>query len=1444
MSQEMMNIFNPAATQATFNQIRISLASPEKILSWSFGEIKKPETINYRTFKPERDGLFCARIFGPVKDYECLCGKYKRMKYKGITCEKCGVEVTLTKVRRDRMGHIELAAPVAHIWFLKSLPSRISLMLDMTLKDVERVLYFEKYIVIEPGLTPLEKNEMLTEEEYLEAQEQYGEDSFTAGIGAEAIREILMSLDLEGIAEQLKVEIAEATTELKPKKLAKRLKIINAFIESGNRPEWMIMTVVPVIPPELRPLVPLDGGRFATSDLNDLYRRVINRNNRLKRLIDLRAPDIIVRNEKRMLQESVDALFDNGRRGRVITGTNKRPLKSLSDMLKGKQGRFRQNLLGKRVDYSGRSVIVVGPELKLHECGLPKKMALELFKPFIYSRLDAKGLSATVKQAKKLVEKERPEVWDILDEVIREHPVMLNRAPTLHRLGIQAFEPKLIEGKAIQLHPLVCTAFNADFDGDQMAVHVPLSLEAQLEARVLMMSTNNILSPANGKPIIVPSQDIVLGLYFLSVEKDKEPGEGMLFGSLDEIDHALEAGAVTLHAKVKARWESVDKDGNPIREVVDTTPGRMKIAQVLPKDGNVPFEVINQLLTKKTIQGLIDVVYRHCGQKKTVIFADRIMDLGFKEACKAGISFGKDDMVIPEAKQHLVEETRTLVRDYEQQYADGFITRGEKYNKVVDAWAKCTDKIADEMMKEISAQKIDKETGREMAINSVYMMSHSGARGSPAQMKQLAGMRGLMAKPSGEIIETPIISNFKEGLTVLEYFNSTHGARKGLADTALKTANSGYLTRRLVDVAQDCIIREEDCGTEQGVTIEAVIQGGETVVPLSQRILGRTLREDITDPATGDVVGRYNDEIDEAMSEAIEATGQLMVKVRSPLTCESKVGICGKCYGRDLARGTHVNIGEAVGVIAAQSIGEPGTQLTMRTFHVGGTAQVGDTSFIEASHDGTIELENRSVVKNSGGDLVVMGRNTLVKIIDDSKKAVATYKVSYGTKLRVDDGASVKRGERLADWDPYTIPIMTDLAGKAKFEDLQEGFSMAVVADEATGIASRVVTDWRANPRAADMKPSIVILDDNGEVLKLETGGEARYQLPVDAVLSVEDGDTVRVGDALARIPTEGAKTKDITGGLPRVAELFEARRPKDHAIIAEIDGHVEFGRDYKNKRRIRILPTDESLEPSDYLVPKGKHITVQEGDFIAKGEYLMDGNPAPHDILQIMGIEALADFLIDEIQEVYRLQGVPINDKHIEVIVRQMLQKIEITDSGESYFLKDEHIDKLEFEETNAKLENEGKQPAKGIPVLLGITKASLQTRSFISAASFQETTRVLTEAAVNGKIDSLEGLKENVIVGRLIPAGTGGQMARHQIEADRRDQIVIADREKRQEQFTAIEGPSSEEPTAEHAENIVSEQPAPEDVVPVEAAMAAPEEAAPEATTNETDEPQSAAE
>ncbi|MBK1625499.1 DNA-directed RNA polymerase subunit beta' [Afifella marina] len=1383
MNQEVMNIFSPQAQQQTFDQIRISLASPEKILSWSYGEIKKPETINYRTFKPERDGLFCARIFGPIKDYECLCGKYKRMKYKGIICEKCGVEVTLARVRRERMGHIELAAPVAHIWFLKSLPSRIALMLDMTLKDIERVLYFENYIVVEPGITPLQEKQLLSEDEYLEAQDQYGADSFTAMIGAEAVRELLMAIDLETEAVRLRQEIAEATTELKPKKLAKRLKVIEAFMASGNRPEWMVMTVVPVIPPDLRPLVPLDGGRFATSDLNDLYRRVINRNNRLKRLIELRAPDIIIRNEKRMLQESVDALFDNGRRGRVITGTNKRPLKSLSDMLKGKQGRFRQNLLGKRVDYSGRSVIVVGPEMKLHQCGLPKKMALELFKPFIYSRLDAKGYSATVKQAKKLVEKEKPEVWDILDEVIREHPVMLNRAPTLHRLGIQAFEPVLVEGKAIQLHPLVCAAFNADFDGDQMAVHVPLSLEAQLEARVLMMSTNNILHPANGQPIIVPSQDIVLGLYYLSVMQDNEPGEGMLFGSIDELHHALEVGAVTLHTKIKGRYKGIGPDGEPNSKIYETTPGRMLIGELLPKHPAIPFDICNKLMTKKEISRTIDTVYRHTGQKETVIFCDRIMQLGFRQAARAGISFGKDDMVIPEAKTALVEETRQLAAEYEQQYNDGLITQGEKYNKVVDAWAKCTDKVADEMMKKIQAVEFDDETGRQKQVNSIYMMSHSGARGSPAQMKQLAGMRGLMAKPSGEIIESPIISNFKEGLSVLEYFNSTHGARKGLADTALKTANSGYLTRRLVDVAQDCIITETDCGSENGLTMQAIVDAGQVVATIGQRVLGRTAAEDVTDSATGEIIVPKGELIEERHVEAIEAAGVQSVLIRSVLTCETKYGVCGKCYGRDLARGTPVNMGEAVGVIAAQSIGEPGTQLTMRTFHIGGTAQVVDQSFLESTFEGTVEIRNRSVVRNSDGRLIAMGRNMQVAILDEKGKERSSHRVPYGAKLFVDEGDKIKRGQRIAEWDPYTRPIVTEVGGKVSFEDMVEGASVTETADESTGITKRVVIDWRASPRGANLKPALVVFDANGEPAKLERGGDARYQLSVDAILSVEPGDQVAPGDVLARIPLESAKTRDITGGLPRVAELFEARRPKDHAIIAEQAGMVRFGRDYKNKRRIVIEPVDGEGDPVEYLIPKGRPFHLQEGDVIEKGDFILDGLPAPHDILAIKGVEELAAYLVNEIQEVYRLQGVLINDKHIEVIVRQMLQKVEITEQGDSDLISGEQVDRIELDAINARLHEEGKRTAEGVPVLLGITKASLQTRSFISAASFQETTRVLTDAAVNGKIDTLEGLKENVIVGRLIPAGTGGAIARLRAIAQRRDELIAEDERKRAE-------------------------------------------------------------
>ncbi|MBC7133014.1 MAG: DNA-directed RNA polymerase subunit beta' [Roseovarius sp.] len=1391
MNQELTNNpFNPVAPAKVFDEIKISLASPERILSWSYGEIKKPETINYRTFKPERDGLFCARIFGPIKDYECLCGKYKRMKYRGVVCEKCGVEVTLQKVRRERMGHIELAAPCAHIWFLKSLPSRIGLMLDMTLRDLERVLYFENYVVIEPGLTDLTYGQMLSEEEFMDAQDAYGMDAFTANIGAEAIREMLANIDLEAEAERLREELKEATGELKPKKIIKRLKVVESFIESGNRPEWMVLTVLPVIPPELRPLVPLDGGRFATSDLNDLYRRVINRNNRLKRLIELRAPDIIVRNEKRMLQEAVDALFDNGRRGRVITGANKRPLKSLSDMLKGKQGRFRQNLLGKRVDFSGRSVIVTGPELKLHQCGLPKKMALELFKPFIYSRLEAKGYSSTVKQAKKLVEKERPEVWDILDEVIREHPVMLNRAPTLHRLGIQAFEPILIEGKAIQLHPLVCAAFNADFDGDQMAVHVPLSLEAQLEARVLMMSTNNVLSPANGAPIIVPSQDMVLGLYYVTLMREGMKGEGKVFASLEEVQHALDAGEVHLHSKVTVRVPQIDDEGNETFVRVETTPGRAKLGALLPPNAKAPFSLVNRLLRKKEVQQVIDTVYRYCGQKESVIFCDQIMTMGFREAFRAGISFGKDDMVIPEEKWPIVEETRALVKGFEQQYMDGLITQGEKYNKVVDAWSKCNDKVTEAMMAAISAERRD-ETGAEMEPNSVYMMAHSGARGSVTQMKQLGGMRGLMAKPNGDIIETPIISNFKEGLTVLEYFNSTHGARKGLSDTALKTANSGYLTRRLVDVAQDCIVREHDCGTERAVTVEAAVNDGEVVASLAERSLGRVAAEDIVDPETGAVLVRKGQLIDERMADALEESAVQSLRLRSPLTCEAEDGVCATCYGRDLARGTLVNIGEAVGIIAAQSIGEPGTQLTMRTFHIGGVAQGGQKSFLESSQEGVIAFENPQILVNSRGETLVMGRNMKVVIRSEAGVELASHKVGYGTRLFVAEGDKVVRGQKLLEWDPYTLPILAEKSGTAKFVDLITGLSVREVTDEATGMTQKVVTDWRAAPRGNELKPEIFIVGEDGEPVRNDAGNPVTYAMSVDAILSVEDGQKVEAGDVIARIPREGGKTKDITGGLPRVAELFEARRPKDHAIIAETDGYVRFGKDYKNKRRITIEPVDESRAPVEYMVPKGKHIPVQEGDFVQRGDYIMDGNPAPHDILAIMGVEALANYMIDEVQEVYRLQGVKINDKHIEVIVRQMLQKWEIRDSGDTTLLKGEHVDKIELDEANAKVEAKGGRPATGEPILLGITKASLQTRSFISAASFQETTRVLTEASVQGKRDKLVGLKENVIVGRLIPAGTGRATQEIRRVAQARDNIVIEARREEAAAAAALAAP-----------------------------------------------------
>ncbi len=1394
MSIELTNNpFNPLAPSKAFDEIKVSLASPERILSWSFGEIRKPETINYRTFKPEREGLFCARIFGPIKDYECLCGKYKRMKFRGVVCEKCGVEVTLQKVRRERMGHIQLASPVAHIWFLKSLPSRMGLMLDMKLRDLERILYFETYVVIEPGLTDLSYGQLLSEREFLDAQDTYGAEGFKASIGAEAIRDMLAGIELEPLAEHLRHDLAEATSEAKIKNTIRRLKIVESFIDSGNRPEWMVLTVLPVIPPELRPLVPLDGGRFATSDLNDLYRRVINRNNRLKRLMELRAPDIIIRNEKRMLQESVDALFDNGRRGRTITGNNKRPLKSLSDMLKGKQGRFRQNLLGKRVDFSGRSVIVTGPELKLHQCGLPKKMALELFKPFIYSRLEAQGLSSTVKQAKKLVETERPEVWDILDEVIREHPVMLNRAPTLHRLGIQAFEPTLIEGKAIQLHPLVCSAFNADFDGDQMAVHVPLSLEAQLEARVLMMATNNVLSPANGAPIIVPSQDMVLGLYYTTLEREGMKGEGMAFADADEVVHALEAGEVHLHAKVKARVKQIDEMGGEVHRRFETTPGRVKLGAILPLNAKTPFDLVNRLLRKKEVQEVIDTVYRYCGQKESVIFCDQIMGLGFREAFKAGISFGKDDIVIPEAKRRIVERVRGQVKEFEQQYMDGLITQGEKYNKVVDVWSKCSDDVAGAMMDDISSMRMDGD-GAQSEPNSVYMMAHSGARGSPAQMKQLGGMRGLMAKPSGEIIETPIISNFKEGLTVLEYFNSTHGARKGLTDTALKTANSGYLTRRLVDVAQDCIVRRVDCGTDRAITVEAAVNDGEVVATLGERILGRVAADDVVAPGTGEVLVKEDEFIDERSADSIEEAGVRKMRIRSPLTCEADDGVCAMCYGRDLARGQMVNVGEAVGIIAAQAIGEPGPQLTMRTFHIGGTAHGGQQSFLEASQDGVVKYREANVLENAEGEIIVMGRNMQIVIVDGEGAERASHKLGYGTKIFVKDGQAVERGAKLFEWDPYTLPIIAEKSGRVQLKDLVTGLSVREVTDDATGMTQKIVSDWRSVPKASGLQPEITLVGADEEPVRNEAGNPLSYTMSVDAILSVEDGQDIQAGEVLARIPREGTKTKDITGGLPRVAELFEARRPKDHAIIAEIDGYVRFGRDYKNKRRIRIEPVDEGVEPVEYLLPKGKHIPVAEGDFVQKGDYIMDGNPAPHDILSIMGVEALAEYMINEVQEVYRLQGVKINDKHIEVIVRQMLQKWEILDSGETTLLKGEHVDKAELDEANRKADERGGRPARGEPILLGITKASLQTRSFISAASFQETTRVLTEASVQGKRDMLIGLKENVIVGRLIPAGTGAASQRIRGIAMDRDKEVIDQKKAAVEAALVLEGPGEE--------------------------------------------------
>ncbi|MGB4191620.1 MAG: DNA-directed RNA polymerase subunit beta' [Rickettsiales bacterium] len=1352
----MMNLFN-AQDSYDFDLMRISIASPDKIRSWSFGEVRKPETINYRTFKPERDGLFCSRIFGPVKDYECLCGKYKRMKYRGVVCEKCGVEVTTSKVRRERMGHIELASPVAHIWFLKSLPSRISILLDITLKELEKILYFEAYIVTDPGVSPFSKHEVLSEEQYYKALDEYGEDSFTAMIGAEAVKEMLSKLDLVAIQLQLRSEITESTSDTKRKKSVKRLKLVEDFIDSGNKPEWMILDVLPVIPPEIRPLVMLDGGRFATSDLNELYRRVINRNNRLRRLLELRAPDIIVRNEKRMLQESVDALFDNGRRARVVKNANKRPFKSLSDMLKGKQGRFRQNLLGKRVDYSGRSVIVVGPELKLHQCGLPKKMALELFKPFIYAKLELYGISTTIKTAKKMVESERPEVWDILEEVIREHPVMLNRAPTLHRLGIQAFEPTLIEGKAIKLHPLVCAAFNADFDGDQMAVHVPLSLEAQLECRVLMMSSNNILSPSNGKPIIVPSQDIILGLYYLTMELENEPGEGMCFLNSSELNHALYNKAVTLHSKIKFRRKEKNVNGEEEFVLVNSTPGRIIVSELLNE--KIAFENINKLLTKKEISHLIDMVFRHCGQKQTVIFADKLMQLGFSYACKSGVSIGKDDMVVPKTKETHIKNTLTEVKEFEKQYSDGLITLGEKYNKVIDIWSKCTDKVATDLIKEISTlQNVTGAKSNQERVNSIYMMAHSGARGSAAQIRQLAGMRGLMARPSGEIIETPITSNLKEGLSVLEYFTSTHGARKGLADTALKTANSGYLTRRLVDVAMDYITQEYDCGTENGMIVKATIDGGEITIPLSEKILGRVTSNDIHHPVTNELILAKNEMITEDIVEKIDAVGIETLKVRSVLTCETTNGACSKCYGRDLATGDLVSPGEAIGVIAAQSIGEPGTQLTMRTFHIGGAATKGaEISNVEASHDAKIYLINRNIVVDSDGRKVVMSRTCEVVLADAKDHEKARFKVPYGAKLNVDEGDLVKKGDVIAQWDPYTIPIITEKSGKASYRDLMEGVSVRDLLDEATGISSKVVVDWKQQTRGADLRPRIMLVDEQDNVKILANGLEARYFLPINAILNVDDSSEVHAGDVIARIPRESSKTRDITGGLPKVAEFFEARKPKDHAVISEIEGHVEFGKDYKTKRRIIIRPVEKDIEPVEYMIPRGKHVSVNEGDYIKKGDLLLDGNPVLHDILKVMGVEALAQYMVSEIQQVYRLQGVKIDDKHIEVIIRQMLQKVEITHSGETTLLAGEQIDKQEFEEINQKSIAKGYAPATSISVLQGITKASLQTRSFISAASFQETTRVLTESAVAGKFDRLQGFKENVIVGRLIPAGTG---------------------------------------------------------------------------------------
>jgi len=1347
--EDVFSYFEKPKNQVKFNAMKISIASPEKILSWSRGEVKKPETINYRTFKPEKDGLFCAKIFGPVKDYECLCGRYKRMKHRGVVCEKCGVEVIQSKVRRERMGHITLATPVSHIWFLKSLPSRIGNAVDLSLKELEKVLYFESWIVLDPKNTPLKKRDLLTDEEYDEARDQYGQDSFVAGIGAEAIRQLLEEIDLEKLYEELRAEIVSAVSDTKKKKLVKRLKVVEALRKSRNKPEWMILTVLPVIPPDLRPLVPLDGGRFATSDLNDLYRRVINRNNRLKRLQELNAPEIIIRNEKRMLQEAVDVLFDNGRRGRAITGTNKRPLRSLSDMLKGKQGRFRQNLLGKRVDYSGRSVVTVGPDLRLHQCGLPKKMAIELFKPFIYNRLLEKGYVTTVKSAKKMVEKETAEVWDALDEVVREYPVILNRAPTLHRLGIQAFEPVLIEGKAIQLHPLVCTAFNADFDGDQMAVHIPLSIEAQTEARVLMMSTNNILSPANGSPIIIPSQDIVLGIYYLTRMKTESKGEGMTFSGPEEVRSAVDAGVIDLHARIKVRINS---------ELKETTAGRIILSEIVPEPIN--FDMINKLMNKKELTNLIDHCYRLCGDKATIILADKLKDMGFKYATVSGISFAISNMIIPENKKRIVSQADKDVLKIQKQYMDGLITDGERYNKVVDIWAQATEKIASEMMKDISTEEVCSSDGKKRRIesfNPIYMMADSGARGSGQQLRQLAGMRGLMAKPSGEIIETPITANFREGLTVLQYFISTHGARKGLADTALKTANSGYLTRRLVDVAQDCIITEHDCETVDGVYVSALMEGGEIIETAGERVLGRVALHEIKDPFTGEVIVKANEDIDEALVEKIDHAGIEQVNIRSVLTCRSKHGVCAKCYGRDLAHGHLVNIGEAVGIVAAQSIGEPGTQLTMRTFHIGGTAKFDEHSTLEAHHDGMIKFVNLSTVKTREGDLVVMKRHGEVHVLDEQKRSRGKYMVSYGAHLKVNENSNIKKGQLIAEWDPFSIPILAEVDGTIKFDDIIEGKTMQEQVDEVTGLSRKIIVEFKGG----DLRPRVSIRDSKGKTAKLpDSNAVARYLLSVGVNLVVSEGDEVKAGDIIAKIPRETTKTKDITGGLPRVAELFEARKPKDFAVISEISGVVSYGKDAKGKRKIIITP--EVGEEKEYLIAKGKHISVQEGDQVIPGDALMSGVNNPHDLLSIKGEKELARYLVDEVQEVYRLQGVKINDKHMEVIVRQMLRRVKVIDPGDTTFIADEKIERYRFQEENEKVIAQGGRPAIGEPMLLGITKASLSTQSFISAASFQETTKVLTEAALSGKTDYLRGLKENVIMGRLITAGTGLVMYR----------------------------------------------------------------------------------